>query len=232
VNDYRKALHGVLRCGIAMTAACRAAPDESEQAARDLTSALQSSRQMVDSAAARKVAEFEKCIYVYSREEGVRECLVVQHNWTPAEAAREIATYRARITRVTDSLYAEERRLAAQIESERAKKLEAARRREQGRLAALVAGVERRSREYASRADSFPVWGSRPNKAYFASRETCYLARVVPSHDRLLFLSEEEAKAIGFIAYDSDFQCKVFRDPSEAVRSDNPSDKRPGASRR
>ena len=66
---------------------------------QDLHQALTPPSGTTDTAVQRRAAELEKCKFVYHDEQGLRECLVLKSGWTPQDAARKIAVYKATIGR-------------------------------------------------------------------------------------------------------------------------------------
>jgi hypothetical protein len=147
----------------AVTPACDRS-GEQDVAARDLSRALDSRPEVVDTAAQRADSQFQTCLYVYDTEEKLRECLVLKNQWPAQDAARAIAVYKAEIKRTSDSLRARLKYIADSIEGERESMYAVlARRRDSIRVVA----ERRQAAQYAVRdsqlraeslyAASFPV---------------------------------------------------------------------------
>lgn len=148
----------------------------------------------VDTAAARREHEFDKCLYVYDTEERIRECLVMQHRWPPQDAARTIAVYKGRtrrtldsLERVRDSLYREESADVARRQAE------ARRARDSAYLATHQERLDGEPVGYAS--DALPWVVDRRTGAYY--RTDCQAATRVPVEVRVFHGYQDEVKAAG-----------------------------------
>jgi hypothetical protein len=172
----------------ATLAACQRGPNEQQAVARNLERALATaSAEPADTAAQRKQDELEKCKYVYHDEQGLRECLVVQNKWAPQDAAREIAIYKAEISRTVDSL----ERVRDSLVQEEIRD-EQRRRDSLYRLRDRLDGPD--ARTYP---DSGPWMADDRTRMYY--RTTCGAARRIPVRHRVYFTTEEDAKAAALL---------------------------------
>jgi hypothetical protein len=167
---------------VCLSSACGSDSSEASQKARDLQLALQPAAPAApDTASQRADSQFQECAYVYDSEEKLRECLVLRQGWSPLNAARRIATYKADLAKAVDSV---NRVMAAQ-------EVAAAQRADSIRRAA------------GRRADS--IWRSRPhwvgstrNHRYYRFEESCWTGWHLPVSERVFFWSEQAAIDSGY----------------------------------
>jgi hypothetical protein len=168
---------------------CGSDSDHATQRARDLERALSASDTPRDTVAQRADSQFATCLYIYDSEEKLRECLVVRNGWKAEDAERQIVIWKAKVSRLVDSIETERRR---EQDSSRGARLRKA--------AALQAEVDDRARADSIRLAAFPIWASRSQHKYFSGRAGCLLAATLPEWDRVLFNSVDEAESAGYRA--------------------------------
>lgn len=158
---------------------------------RDLPGALNPAPAPVDTAKQRADSQFQKCTYVYSGLEKLRECLVLTHGWTPQEAERAIARYEGQLRRVHDSLT---RLRDSLVATERNRRLADRRRRDSIYLATHREQLD--GPDVGMEPDPLPWMHDRRTGAYY--RSSCEAARRVPLHARYFFRFLDEAKTHGW----------------------------------